>query len=493
MRWIAACGFLAVLLLGGLSSELIRNEGLRARLAEEVLVSGNWLVPHLDGQPHLTKPPGMSVLIALCSLPAGQVTEWTARLPSVLAAALVIGLFAWTFQRCAGAGWLAAVVLPACPLWLDRLPSAEIDLVQLAWVAAAMLCFLRAVEAAEACSTGSRSTHTESLWWLAALLCVAGGFFTKWTAPAFFYLTVLPFLAWRGQLRLLGRAGHLGAACLFVALTVGWLGSVALSVGWTEVRDALSREALLRLSPSHHPRPYPWDELLTFPLAFLAGCLPWAILAAVALVLRPREESAYRLWQLCLVWLVTSLVFWTVVPGHRPRHILPAQPAVAGLAVLGCLTWRRWTLLPTWIGNEKCLKNALAGLLLLWLGVKLVHVAWVLPARVEARQPRRAAERLAALVPTDAVLHVRGLKDDGLLFYYARPVCRLQGMPPAGAWCLLSEKEFSSSELCLLARELSLPGWGRLIPQAWLRDGQGESLLLAVALSAIDLDSDNAR
>src|SRR5262245_26051570 len=148
-RLAVLVAFLAVVLLAGASEgELIRNEGLRARLAAEALAGGDWLVPRLYGEPHLTKPPGMSILIGLCSWPAGRVTTLTARLPSVLAAAFMIALFAWTFGRCCGrgAGLVAAAVLPCCPLWLDRVPSAEIDLVQLAWVGGSLLCLLRAVE-----------------------------------------------------------------------------------------------------------------------------------------------------------------------------------------------------------------------------------------------------------------------------------------------------------------------------------------------------------
>ncbi len=51
-----------------------------------------------------------------------------------------------------------------------------------------------------------------------SLLCVVAGTLTKWTAPAFFYLTVIPLLAWRRQLSLLIGWRHLlcehrGSSC----------------------------------------------------------------------------------------------------------------------------------------------------------------------------------------------------------------------------------------------------------------------------------------
>src|SRR5690348_13450416 len=108
MKRLLAVLFCAVLLLAGLTTgDLVRNEGLRARLAAEALDGGNWLVPELSGQPHLTKPPGMTILIGLCSLPAGRVTTVTARLPSVLAGAFVLMAWGLTFRRLCGApyGW----------------------------------------------------------------------------------------------------------------------------------------------------------------------------------------------------------------------------------------------------------------------------------------------------------------------------------------------------------------------------------------------------
>src|SRR5262245_30290636 len=90
----------AVLFFFGITrGELWRTESLRAIIAAEMLDSGNWLVPRLYGEPLFTKPPGMYAAIALCSLPWGRVTEFSARLPSALAATGCVLLFWWYFKR----------------------------------------------------------------------------------------------------------------------------------------------------------------------------------------------------------------------------------------------------------------------------------------------------------------------------------------------------------------------------------------------------------
>jgi 4-amino-4-deoxy-L-arabinose transferase-like glycosyltransferase len=424
---IATVALLAVLLLGGLATgQLHRNEGLRARLAWEVFEGGGWLVPTLYGEPHLTKPPGMSLLIALCSLPAGQVTPLTARLPSVLAAAAAVALVGWAFGRAFGprAGWLAAAILPCAPAWLDRVPSAEIDMVQLGWVTASLVLLGRAVE------------DNRFRWWLAALLCVAGGFFTKWTAPAFFYLTAIPLLWWRGELRLMARRPHLVAAAVAASLGIGWLLLVGQAAGWEALLDTVSREALSRLSPGHHPRPYPWAELVTFPVGFVMICLPWSLLCWPALSPsfgRQLDDRQRLLWQLGLAWLLTSLAFWTLAPGHKPRHVLPAQPAVALLAAMVCVAPSKLRLVP---------RVAICG----WLAVKLVWVALV-PLRFhEAADVAGSAADLAAVVPADETVCLDRLKDECLLFYYGRPARRVEGLPRVpGAWCLLTEEEWRAN------------------------------------------------
>src|SRR5439155_9663251 len=115
------------------------------------------------------------IAIALASWPAG-VSAASARLPSALAATLAVVLFYFTFARAFGrrAGLVAGALLPCSALWLDRAPSAEIDMLQLAWVSASLLFLLRALESHEE----GESRWREWAGWQSALLCMAGGALT---------------------------------------------------------------------------------------------------------------------------------------------------------------------------------------------------------------------------------------------------------------------------------------------------------------------------
>jgi 4-amino-4-deoxy-L-arabinose transferase-like glycosyltransferase len=468
---LVLCG---LLFFHGLNAcELYQTESLRAILAAEFLRSGNWIVPTLYGEPLLTKPPGMYAAIALASWPAGQVSAATARLPSALAATGIVLLFYAVFARRLGrrAGLIAATLLPASVLWLARVPSAEIDLVQLAWVSAALLCFLRALETTE--NSTPRSFRREWLWWQLALLCVAGGLLTKWTAPAFFYLTVGPLLWWRGRLRVLFRPAHALSVMLAALPCLAWALAVGTQTGWETLYDAVRGEALPRLSPAHHTRAYPWQDLATFPLRFLAANLPWS--ALTLLTFFPRfsglwDERGRRVLQLLHCWTWPNLLFWSIVPGHHLRHAMPLQPGLAGLAALVWIAWLdgklRWPL--------PALRPAsvFLALLIVWLATKILFVQLVLPRRDVVRQARQKGEQIAALVPSDHLLYLARLKDEGILFYYGRPARRVNELGcllarPKAEYCLLVESEWQLENIRRSAEVL-----------LHLRDEQGKPIVL---------------
>ncbi|MCI0464930.1 MAG: glycosyltransferase family 39 protein [Gemmataceae bacterium] len=516
--WCAALFFYG---LG--AGELWRTEGLRAIIAAEFLHSGNWVVPTLYGEPLFTKPPGTYAAIALCSLPFGSVTEFSARLPSALAATAVVFLFYWYFTRQLGrrAGLVAALLVPVGFMWVDKASSAEIDMLQVAWVSAALLFFFRALEEEENCGlriadcglkaggAGQRveayrvradgatitvqegpgqadprlvSAHPQSAirnpqsqgWWLAALLCVAGGVLTKWTAPAFFYATAVTLLWWRGRLRLLLGWPHLLSAAVAAGVCLAWAVAAGTLGGWANLTSTVEREAFQRLVPNYTPRPYPWLESLLHPLRLLATTLPLSVLAL--LTLRPGfsrlwDERGRRLLQALHCWAWPNVLLWSLPTEHTPRHSFPLFPAIAGLAAMVWVAWLAGKL--PWRYPRLAPAKVLVAALVVWLGVKVAFVHAIVPLRNANREPRAKGELLAALVPPGRTLYLFQLKDEGIMFYYGRPVIRLEGPErlPCGAgpmYCILTEEEWSQ--------------WGAGRPVEALRhltDEQGDPIVLA--------------
>ncbi|MBP3958286.1 glycosyltransferase family 39 protein [Gemmata sp. G18] len=493
------CAFL--FLYGAAAGPVYRTESLRAIIGRSCL-EGHWLYPVLYGEPFLTKPPGHYVAIGLCSLPFGEVTAAAARLPSVLAATLAVVLMHGMFRRVLGerAALLVAVLLPCSVLWLDKVPSAEIDMTLVGWVTAVIVLFHRALE----------SRERESLWLIvAALLCVAGGTLTKWTAPAFFYLTVVPLLAWRRQLALLFGWRHLlavGVACAACAL---WAGAVVREVGWDALADTIRKEAAYRFAPKAS-KGYPWTDVATYPLAVFAAHLP---VSAFALLTFRRsfwaqwDERGKLLLQLLHCWTWPNLLFWTLVPNHNVRYALPMSAGLMGLGVMGLIAWlKRPSRLevkgeerqpnpltpfpkkeggtePTMVLSPSPLGGGvgeglqpLAGrvrlivaFLLCWLVAKVVFVEVVIPQRTAGRNAEATGAALREHVPVGEPLFVLKLKDEGVMFYYARPASRLtdvRALPP-GAFAVLIRQEWEDRA-----------AFGHLELVSCMNDQQGDPIYL---------------
>src|SRR5262249_53493970 len=131
--------------------------------------------------------------------------------------------------------------------------------------------------------TSSAALNAEWAWWLAALLCVAGGFLTKWTAPIFFYSTAISLLYLRGRLRILFTRPHLISASLAAGVCIGWVAVAIGLAGWASFYSTVSREALARIFPRDYGGVYRWHEVLIYPFRIFATNLPWSAFALVAI------------------------------------------------------------------------------------------------------------------------------------------------------------------------------------------------------------------
>ena len=202
--------------------------------------------PGSSANRHFTKPPGFYVAVVLCSLPFRRFRH-RALLPGcrraargdALRAAVRRTFPARTLGRRAGLA-AAGLMLPASLLWLDKATSAEIDMMQVLWITASILCLVRAID------------DGDPRWWLPAMLSVAAGFLTKWTAPQFFYFFAIPYLVCRGRLRDLVRVPHLASLAIAIVVSGIW---IALAVARTS-RDAflatVMQESLPRFLPTHY-------------------------------------------------------------------------------------------------------------------------------------------------------------------------------------------------------------------------------------------------
>ncbi|MGH9464827.1 MAG: ArnT family glycosyltransferase, partial [Thermoanaerobaculia bacterium] len=301
--------------LGGAHDLWAPDEPYFAEGAREMVVDGQWRVPHVNGVPSTDKPPLFFWTIALLSLPAGQVTPWTARLPSALAALGTILLVLRLGRRLGGerVAWLAGVTLCTTLMFWEKARWTQIE---------ALLCFLiwAAVSAFEAWRAGDADGRRAGLlFWLAAALAVLA------KGPVGLLLPLGIAVVTLASDRQLGRWRQFAPASgpLLFALVVGAWMTLATLGGEYSVWGALKEHFLDRAVHGLHHRQPPWYYLEVLPVHLL----PWTGLLPGALLLAWRRRSPSD--RFLLVAALYVVVFFSISTEKRHLYALPAVPAMA--------------------------------------------------------------------------------------------------------------------------------------------------------------------
>jgi 4-amino-4-deoxy-L-arabinose transferase-like glycosyltransferase len=276
----------ALVVLPGLGLRDLWNpdEARYGEVAREMRETGDWWVPHLNGERYTEKPPLFFWAIAVASVPFGEVTETAVRLPSALAAIgtllLVFGIGERRFGR--RAAWFAAAALGTSWTVAWHARFGQIDMLLTFLVTLGVWCW-------------SREQWDGRRGWALGFFA-ATGLATVAKGPAGFLpplLAILAFLALtrdrEGFRRLrLGR-GFL----LWAAVVLGWLVPASLAAGPGYWQAMIFKQTLTRYAePWHHHQP--WYYYLTvipadfFPWAFL---LPGALVAGWCGLVRPWWEG----------------------------------------------------------------------------------------------------------------------------------------------------------------------------------------------------------
>lgn len=145
LPWLIAV-WLFLLALAALRPLSVPDEGRYAEISRWMLVSGDWLVPRIDGLPFFHKPPLMHWLQASIMAVLGP-TPWAARLMPALAAALMLAGLYLGARRMAGEALAAraALMMAASLGFLLGGQYINHDMLVAAWIATAIWCFALAV------------------------------------------------------------------------------------------------------------------------------------------------------------------------------------------------------------------------------------------------------------------------------------------------------------------------------------------------------------
>jgi 4-amino-4-deoxy-L-arabinose transferase-like glycosyltransferase len=298
------------------------DEGRYAEIPREMLASGDWAIPHLDGLLYIEKPP-LQYWATAASLSIFGQNELGARFYTALCALGAVLAAALAARRLWGTGAAirTAALLSSMPLFLIMGQLLTLDMSLTAYMTVALAAFLAAQSA---------EPRHERLLMLAAWAATALGVLTKGAVAAAIPAAVLvlyslwsrDFSPWR---RLHAAAG-LG---LFVVIALPWFVVAAHRVpGFLEfffVHEHVARY----LTPSAHREEVWWF----FVPVLLLGGLPWTL--PVLRVLGSgwrRRAHGFDAPLFLRLWVLFTLVFFSLSDSKLIPYILPALPALALLA-----------------------------------------------------------------------------------------------------------------------------------------------------------------
>ncbi|MBI3621958.1 MAG: glycosyltransferase family 39 protein [Nitrospirae bacterium] len=316
------------------------DEPLVGTIIREMLVDGQWLVPHLNGELYAEKPPLYFWLSALPALLTGTLIPLWMRLPSTLAA---IGCLWLTYRMGvrlfnARTGLLAAGILATSLLFALSSQIARMDMPLVWCIMAILYCFIRFMQ--------EESPAAADRWALAIYPLVGLSFLTKGpigpVVPAFVIGSVLLWQRdWRGVLRLRPIVGPL-LAC---AVVLVWLIPAVRQEGIDYAKILILQQSIGRaISSFSHDRPF-YYYLYTFPVTFL----PWLLFLPGAFwwLWRQRDSLGWRGAYL-VSWTVGLFLFFTVMSGKLVIYLLPLFP---GLALIIAAWWDSFLASPDAAGD----------------------------------------------------------------------------------------------------------------------------------------------
>jgi 4-amino-4-deoxy-L-arabinose transferase-like glycosyltransferase len=290
------------------------DEPRYARVAVEMHRAGSYLVPTLQGQPWLEKPPLYYWLAGLAFRILGE-TETAARLPSVLAAVLLVASVLFFGVRLYGeeVGLHAGFVAATMPLVFAYGRAAAMDMLLAATVTCAVgLMALRLLGLAGGWAV-------PAAWGFMALATLAKG-------PLGFLLPGLivgGYIAAARQWRLAREALAPAGIALFLLVAGPWYLLMWRHEGQAFVDVFLLNHNLQRFTSAIHRHPGP---IFYYVPVLLAGVFPWTGLALAGLgTSRHRAPADLFL----VLWIALPFLFFSIAGSKLPGYILPCLPPLA--------------------------------------------------------------------------------------------------------------------------------------------------------------------
>jgi hypothetical protein len=365
-----------------------------------MVLRGDYLVPRLQGEPYLDKPPLFYWLVAGCYHLFG-VHDGAARLVPALAVQGAVLLVYLLGRRSLGerAAFRGAVVLALAPGLTSVGRLLLLDGLLTLWMTLALFAAFEAV----------RSDRLRRGWWLLAAVACGLAVLTK--GPVALLLLAPPLWLYRrlsGRGAAVGRRDLAGFLLVVAAVNLPWYGALCLRVPGF-VRYFFWEHHVLRfLTPFAHVH-----GVFFYGPVLLLGLLPatlWLVPFVRFLFSGDPDAARHRPAELGFFLLAAGwcVFFFTLSTGKLPTYVLPAYPPLA-LALGHFFALDRW---------RSARAPALSAGLAFGLLAFAHHAA--LPWYAAYRSPMRQAAEVRRLCGPDRRVVCYPRNCDSVAFYLGR-------------------------------------------------------------------------
>jgi 4-amino-4-deoxy-L-arabinose transferase-like glycosyltransferase len=325
------------------------DETRYAVIAREMKETGNWILPHLNGEVYAEKPPLSFWLVSLSAFFVGENNALANRLPSALAGLMTLLITFLLGERLFNlrVGFLSAMVLGTCILFPQLSRWVMLDSLFTPFFLLTLFFFY----------LGYEKEERRRRYYLLAGLFAGLAILTKGPAA---YLTLPIFLIFAGLQKNLKKFWCcdllLGFLLSVMVVLIWWIPACWVGgkdyIHWILFKQAVG--TYVEGGRHFHAEPF-YFYFTRFPAEFF----PWIVFLPAALVLGLRKKFGKRKEFLFLsIWFFFIFLFFTLSKGKKDNYLLPLYPAAA--LIVGTL-WDHG------FQSEDGGKGFLSGLLLLTL------------------------------------------------------------------------------------------------------------------------------
>jgi 4-amino-4-deoxy-L-arabinose transferase-like glycosyltransferase len=391
-----------VLLYPCLSFHLFEpDESRYAEIPREMLQRGEWVVPYLQGEPYLDKPPLLYWLIE-SSYALFGVQVWAARLVPALAVHACVLLVYFFGRRTVGerAAFWGALGLGLAPGFLSMGRLLLMDSLLTLWATLALFSAFEAV----------RGERLRWGWWLLASLACGLGVLTKGPVALVLLLPPLWLQRWFtcSGCRI-GRVAALVFVLIHLAVALPWYVAMSLRV------PAFARDFFWEHNVRRFLAPFAHEHGIWFYVpVLLGGLLPGTLLLVPFvrfLLSGDPTRAGRRTVELSFLLLAGGwcVFFFTLSQCKLPTYIMPSFPPLA-LALGHFLVNSRWQ-------SSRLPRLMAGGAFILMAATHFVACPWYAAYRSPMGRPEEVC-RLCADKSTTVVCYPRNC--DSIAFHLGR-------------------------------------------------------------------------